>query len=247
MTVRTQIDGTDKRRHDRRARRDRRKDRRQESGPGIGTLFVMCLLGLMALAIFVVFKTDYGAKIDWRSMFFTKDVDTTSFKMGGVSLGMSVDKVKRMHSNIELKAVASGETIGSFNYEGANYILWFVKVDGRDKAYRIRYDQSFTDRTETQILDAIGDKHGKPGTSECTKAGAEARKCHFQWWPSGGIALNVITTERTPPGGERRTEVTMIATDTYLDGKRMRLRKALRAPLPTQGKQGKKTPAKLPF
>jgi len=258
MTARTQIDGSDKRVHDRRSRtdrrtakndrrKDRRSDQRQEHGPGIGTLFVMCLVGLLALGIFVIFETNIGSEIDWRKMFFTKDVDTTSFKMGGVSLGMSADKVRRMHSNIDLKAVGSGETIGSFNYEGANYILWFVKVDGRDKAYRMRYDQAFASRSEQGILDAIGDKHGKPGTSECTKAGAEARKCHFQWWPSGGIVLNVITTERTPPGAERRTEVTMIATDTYLDGKRMRLRSALRAPAQKKKKQGKKTPEKLPF
>lgn len=253
MTVKPQTDGTEKRREDRRSRTDRRTrgDRRKannkDHGPGIGTLLLLCVLGLIALGVFIAFKTKIGANIDWRSMFFSKDVDTTSFRMGGVSLGMSTDKIKRMHSNIELKSVGSGETIGSFNYQGANYILWFVKVDGRDKAYRMRYDQAFASHSEQDILDRIGDRHGKPGTSECTKAGEQARKCHFQWWPSGGIALNVITTENTKQGADKRTEVTMIATDTYLDGKRMRLRKALRAPSLKLENQGEKNIEKLPF
>ena len=224
----------EKRRHDRRARTDRRirTDRRagrsQQRGPGIGTLFVMCVLGMMALGLFVLFETNVGQSIDWKKMFFSKDQDTTSFKMGGVNLGMSGDAVRQLHSNINLETLATGESIGSFRFEGANYTLWFVKVDGRDKAYRMRSDQAFIGRSEIEILDGIGDKHGKPGTSECTKAGTDARKCHFQWWPSGGIALNVITTEKTKPGKRQRTEVTMSATDTYLDGKRIRLRKVLK-------------------
>ncbi|MHA1598580.1 MAG: hypothetical protein ACTSV1_07640 [Alphaproteobacteria bacterium] len=228
MTVRTQINATDKRRRERRASVDRRarRDRRApDRSPGIGTLFIMCLFGLAALGLFVFFETDVGTKIEWRKMFFPKDRDTTSFKMGGVSLGMSAKDIRLKHSNLNLNKVASGESIGSFSFDGANYTLWFVEIDGRDKAYRMRYDQAFTSRSEIEILDSIGDKHGKPGTSECTKAGVDARKCHFQWWPSGGIALNVSTTETTKPGTKRRTEVTMIATDTYLDGKRMRLRK----------------------
>jgi|GEM_PF-1143559 len=240
--------GKDRRQNPQGRRGDRRKGnrgRRKKDSRGIATLIYMCFAALLGLGIFLVFETKLGNQINWQNMFFLKNKIHQAFKLGNVSLGMSPDVVRKQHPNMSLAILAGGETAATFNYEGAHYTVWFIQINGVDKAYRMRYDQSFATRTEEEILDSIGDKHGKPGTSECSKAGDLARKCHFQWWPSGGIALNVSTTETTSTTGLTRTDVTMLATDTYLDGKRMRLRNKPALSAPKAGQ--KKSSEKLPF
>lgn len=238
----------EQRRGDRRNRTDRRnpnRGRRKLDSGNTKTLIFFCLAALLGLFAFITFETNIGTEINWRKMFLQKEKLIQAFSLGGVSLGMSPEAVLKKHPNLSLSNLGRGETAATFNFEGAHYIVWFIKMNGRNKAYRMRYDQSFTTRTEEEILDIIGDEHGKPGTSECTKAGELARKCHFQWWPSGGIALNVSTTEVKTSSKATRTDVTMIATDTYLDGKRMRIQSK-----PTglnQKKQQKNSSEKLPF
>jgi len=243
----SQIRQHEQRRGDRRSsdRRKTQRGRRKEDSSGIKTLILFCLAALLALIAFLVFETNIGAQINWRKMFFLKNQIEQTFKLGGISLGMSPEVVRKRHPNLDLASLGRGETAATFNFEGAHYTVWFVTIDGHDKSYRMRYDQSFTTRTEAEILDSIGDKHGKPGTSECAKAGDQARKCNFQWWPSGGISLNVSTTEVKSAAKLSRTDVTMIATDTYLDGKRMRL-KDMPTDLKPKNEQ-KKNSEKLPF
>ncbi|MBC8268181.1 MAG: hypothetical protein H8E36_05490 [Rhodospirillaceae bacterium] len=244
----TQAPRLEQRRGDKRSSTDRRvgnRGRRKDDGGNIKTLVFLCLAALMALIFFLTFETNIGAQINWRKMFFLKNKLEQTFKLGGVSLGMSPDVVRKRHPNLDLASLGRGETAATFKFDGAHYTVWFVNIGGHEKAYRMRYDQSFATRTEEDILDSIGDKHGKPGTSECSKAGDLARKCHFQWWPSGGIALNVSTTEVKSSLNHTRTDVTMIATDTYLDGKRMRNQSQ---PEQTSSKSGQENNSeKLPF
>ncbi|NQU58286.1 MAG: hypothetical protein HQ513_13700 [Rhodospirillales bacterium] len=244
----TQTPQPEQRRSDRRARTERRtknRGRRKADSGSLKTLLFFCLAALLALIAFLTFETNIGAEINWRKMFLAKDKANSAFKLGGVSLGMSPETVRKKHPNLDLSSLGRSEAAATFKFEGAHYTVWFVNINGQEKAYRMRYDQSFTTRTEEEILDSIGDEHGKPGTSECSKAGDLARKCNFQWWPSGGIALNVSTTEVKSVSKKTRTDVTMIATDSYLDGKRMRLKSnPVEAIAPPQQKNN---PEKLPF
>ena len=237
----------DRRKGDRRKgdRRVMRRGRRKEDRGGIGTLLFLCIAALLALVAFITFETGIGTDINWRKMFFQKDREKQTFTLEGVSLGMSPEAVRKQHPNLDLVGLGRGETVATFNIESAHYTVWFIKIDGNDKAYRMRYDQSFRTRTEAEILESIGVKHGKPGTSECAKAGDEARKCHFQWWPSGGIALSVSTAEVKSASKLVRTDVTMLATDTYLDGKRMRIKSKPNVKKPTTVQ--KNSLEKLPF
>lgn len=248
MAVMTQARQSERRRGGRRKSIDRRignRGRRKSDNNSIKTLFLFCLTAMLALAAFVVFETSVGNQIDWRKIFFLKDEVKQTFNMGGVSLGMSPEMVRSKHPNLDLVKLGRGESAASFIFEGAQYVVWFVKINGHNKAYRMRYDQSFTTLREAEILESIGNEHGKPGTSECSKAGDMSRKCNFQWWPSGGIALNVSTTETKSPSYKTRTVVTMIATDTYLDGKRMRI-KGIPGTV-TMKRLQKNSPEKLPF
>jgi hypothetical protein len=234
---------SDRRKGDRRV--GRRGRHKKDKGGGITTLIFLCVIALGALGAFLFFKSGLGTGVNWYDMFFSKDKQRTTFQLGDVSLGMSSREVKKQHPNLDLVRLGNDESVAKFNTDGAHYVIWFVNINGREKAYRMRYDQRFASRTETELLASIGNKHGKPGTSECSKAGELARKCHFQWWPSGGTALTVSTTEVKSKTGKTSTDLTMIATDTYLDGKRMRL--LSKPPAVTPKIPQKKSPEKLPF
>jgi hypothetical protein len=233
---------SDRRKSDRRVgQRGRRKNDRNS----IKTLLFLCVAALLGLGAFIIFETNVGSAIDWRKMFLMKEKEKTAFKLGNVSLGMSRERVKKQHPNLDFANLGRGESVTSFNFEGAHFTVWFININGSDKAFRMRYDQSYRTRTEAEVLESIGKIHGKPGTSECARAGDQERKCHFQWWPSGGTALSVSTIEIKSNQKAVRTDVTMIATDTYLDGKRLRLQsKPGAAKIKTEQK---KSSEKLPF
>lgn len=196
---------------------------RQNDSPkkGFSTLVILTVLSTLALVGFLVYQSGPEHAINWSKLLFIQNKPAQEFDMGGIELGMTPEMVEKMHPNLDLTNVVRGEKIGTFNENGAKYTVWFVSLNGIEKAYRIRYDQVFKGKTETDIVESIGRRHGKPGTSDCVKGSASERRCHFQWWPSGGIALDVISmTEKQ--AGEPVTGVSMIATDTYLDGKRIR-------------------------
>ncbi len=212
----------ERRRGDRRETTERRAGsdlyRREEPKKGVSTLVILTTLSTLSLILFLVYQSNV---IDWKTILNLNEKIVQDLEMGGVELGMNPELVEKRHPNLDLTSLVRGEKIATFNADGARFTVWFVSIKGQEKAYRIRYDQVFEGKTETDFLEEIGRRHGKPGTSDCTRGAPGERRCHFQWWPSGGIALNVLsTTEKR--GGIPVTGVTMIATDTYLDGKRIR-------------------------
>ncbi|HER25876.1 MAG TPA: hypothetical protein ENI69_02070 [Rhodospirillales bacterium] len=209
----------DRRRGDRRLAAGRRQV--DESKKSFSSLVILTVLSSLALVFFLAYQSGIGNDVDWRKFFNLKVKTGSSFEMGGVEFGMDPEMVEKKHPNLDLTSLVRGEKIATFKTGGARYTVWFVSINGRDKAYRIRYDQVFKGKTETDIVEDIGRRHGKPGTSDCSAGAAGERRCHFQWWPSGGISLNVLSITRKR-AGQPVTGVTMIATDTYLDGKRIR-------------------------
>ncbi len=204
---------------DRRANSDRQRNAAQKKS--IATLVILTALSTLAFVGFMLYQSGAGSTIDWGKLLYDKNKPVRDFQLGGIELGMSPEMVESKHPNMDLTSLVRGEKIATFESGGARYTVWFVAVNGRNKAYRIRNDRIIKGKTETDILEEIGRRHGKPGASDCTKGAQDKRRCHFQWWPSGGIALNVMsTTERR--AGQPVTSVTMIATDTYLDSKRIR-------------------------
>jgi len=215
----------ERRADDRRKSKERRgsvaRQQTVSSQKGFSTLIILTLLSTLALIAFLVYQNGPEHAVNWSKLLFIQNKPVQEFDMGGIELGMNPEMVEKKHPNIDLTDLVRGEKIGTFKENGAKYTVWFVALNGAEKAYRIRYDQVLKGQTETDILENIGRRHGKPGTSDCAKGSSNQRKCHFQWWPSGGIALDVISmTEKR--AGQPVTGVSMIATDTYLDGKRIR-------------------------
>jgi len=208
---------------DRRTTPDRRRHRRRDDAPrkGISTLVFLTTLSTITLILFLVYQSGIGDAVNWGKLLYLQKPSDHEFQMGGIELGMSPKTAERKHPNLVLTSVVKGEKVATFKTDGGKYTVWFVSINGIEKAYRIRYDQVFIGKTETDVVEDIGRRHGKPGTSDCARSPQDERKCHFQWWPSGGIALVVLSTTKKP-AGTPVTGVTMIATDTYLDGKRIR-------------------------
>ncbi len=209
----------ERRTSDRRRDSERRAD--QPAKKSISTLVILATLSTAALITFFVYESGINNVINWNKLLYMRNKPIQDFQLGGVELGMNPELVESKHPNLDLTSLVRGEKIAIFKADGARYTVWFVAINGREKAYRIRYDQIIKGKTESDIIEDMGRRHGKPGTSDCTKGAPGERRCHFQWWPSGGISLNVLsTTEKRD--GKQVTGVTIIATDTYLDGKRIR-------------------------
>ena len=206
---------------DRRANADRRRRNEDRKKSGVFTLVALASLSTGALALFLLIQSGIGDAINWSKLLYMQNKPVQNFDMGGIELGMRPDAVEREHPNMNLTSLVKGEKVGMFKTDDGKYTVWFVSINGIDKAYRIRFDQIVKGMTETDIIEDMGRRHGKPSTSECAKGAPKMRSCEFQWWPSGGIALNVFSStdnrKNLPVTG-----ISMIATDTYLDGKRIR-------------------------
>ncbi|MEE8394359.1 MAG: hypothetical protein V3R66_08440 [Rhodospirillales bacterium] len=183
----------------------------------------------MFVLFVIAFKTTSVREINWSNLFFNRNIEARQFEIDNVALGMTPANVKRLHSNLSLIIDENGGAKGSYTSNGALYSVWFLGSDEREKAYRLRYDQVFRTIGETEILNRINRKYGQPATSDCFHSSAiSANKCHFKWWPNGGVSMDVFIATITDPSGQVRTEVSMVAADVTLEGKRFRAQAAKR-------------------
>jgi len=196
-------------------------DRRKSKRKPFAVCAFLAIACLTVSSLFVVAQSDYGRDISWSELFFSNDENNNDFKLGGISLGMSAKKVRHLYPNMKVIAERKKETIATFISDGARHTIWFIKLNQKDRAYRIQYDRVFAQK-ELDVLKRIGDVHGKPGTSDCVRTSGNAHQCNFKWWPADGVGLSVVSSERKIYM-KYLTQITMIATDTYLDGKRHRL------------------------
>ena len=208
----------------RRAPGRRRSDRiRARRARRISNLVMVLVFSLVGLAGYFTYKNTAVSEISWASLFFNPKIKEKGFQIGGVTLGMTPAMIGRLHSNLEVSTGENGEKKGSYASGGAFYNLKFIGTAGDYKAYRLRYDQAFSTIPQTEILDSISRKHGNPATSDCVRSIAKpATRCHFRWWPDGGVVLDVYIAEIDGLSGQTRTEVSVLAVDMNLEGKRLR-------------------------
>ncbi len=184
---------------------------------------MLLVFSLVGLAGYFTYKSTAINEISWTSLFFNRKIKEKGFEIGGVTLGMTPAMIGRLHSNLKLTTGKDGGKNGSYASGGAFYNLKFISTEGDYKAYRLRYDQAFSTIPQTEILNSISRKHGNPATSDCVRSTAKsATKCHFRWWPDGGVVLDVYTAEIDDTRGRTHTEVSMVAVDMNLEGKRLR-------------------------
>ena len=187
-------------------------------------LALLCFLGLVALVGFLFFKANYGTDVPWISLFFEHKVEEEKFKLDGVTLGMTPEMVHRLHSNLILTDRGDGEKKGTYVSEkGGAFTALFLDDEGGHKAYRMRFSHAYKSITESDIIGKLSKDYGLPTTSDCSRrAVIRLRECRYSWLVAGGISLNALIRESKNSSGGIRTELTLNAVDTNLEGKKKR-------------------------
>ena len=208
-------------------------------------LVLLCLLGFLALTGFLFYKANYGTDVSWVSLFFEQKVKKDKFKLEGVSLGMTPEMVRRLHSNLILTDRGDGEKKGTYVSEkGGAFTTLFLDADGGRKAYRMQFVQAYKSLTESEIIGRLSKGYGIPATSSCLRrAVRRILECRYSWLVSGGVSLNALIRERRDGYGAVRTEFTLNAVDTNLEGKKKRRQQKQRARPPVSGADKRSPPA----
>ncbi len=230
------------------SKRKRQSLPKKEDRPFSTTGFVLlCLLGFLALAGFLFYKANYGADVPWISLFFEHKakVKRDKFKLEGVSLGMTPEMVRRLHSNLILTDRRDGEKKGTYVSEkGGAFTTLFLDEEGGRKAYRMQFVHAYKSLTESEIIGRLSKDYGIPTTSSCLRrAVRRIRECRYSWLVSGGVSLNALIRERRDNSGAVRTELTLNAVDTNLEGKKKRRQQKQRTRPPASGPDKRSLPA----
>jgi len=204
-------------------RKSRELSRREEHFQSIARLVILCLLSFVVLGAYLLYRSNLPMDIPWSELFFQKNVKKGGFQIGGVKLGMTPNKVSKIHPGLSMTVVRTGGHLGTYVLKGGTYSVWFLDKQKGEKAYRIRYDQTFKGMSETDVLRKISSKYGHPATSDCDGGViAGARKCHYTWWAKGGVSLKVSIKETKAASGAVSTDISLTAIDSYMEGKKAR-------------------------
>ena len=203
--------------------RIRRDDSRAESPwQGIGMLLALCLLSLLALGVLTatVVRIDGNATI-WQSLVSLME-ERESGAHGGIRFGMTPTRAHQVQPHMLLADLLGGETAGSFEVGGVPHAVAFLTAEHGRKAYRVRSLRTVSPQEADARVESLHLTHGLPLDSDCTKRIFEAtRTCRYHWLASNGVSLTLTTRAVIGRSGPR-TEVSLIAVDTYLAGKRRR-------------------------
>jgi len=193
----------------------------------MASLAVACVLGVLVLGMVIamVLREDTeDTGTDWASL-VTQGKTESLLQLAGVTLGMTPADVRRLHPTLALTPAETGETTGTFVFRGISYSVRFLSRDNGEKAFRIRADEVLPSFTEADFQARFAQRFGRPATSECIRRKMSGTdECRFRWWPSDGASLNVDIAQIKTSAGRPRTILTTVLADTYLEGKRGRLR-----------------------
>ncbi len=203
--------------------RIRRDDRHAESPwQGIGMLLALCLLSLLALGVLTttVVRIDDNTTI-WKSLVsLLKERDSAAH--GGIRFGMTPARAHKAQPHMLLADMPGGETAGSFEFDGVPHAVAFLAAEHGRQAYRIRSQRTVTPKAADARLKSLHRSLGSPLESGCAKRIFEAtRTCRYRWLASKGVSIT-LTTRSVIGSSSPRTEVSLVAVDTYLQGKRRR-------------------------
>ncbi len=187
---------------------------------GIGSLILLCLVSVFALTLFLAWMTTEPRPNVWGGMFAQRSVGKNGILFADVTLGMRRSTVEKMQPGMIARRIASGKTVGTFRAEGATHTLWFTGPGQDHKVHRIRIERTYDQLGEYEVLARFGRKYGNPVSTDCGRqVFAPGQYCHYQWLTKGGIPLDVHSRVIMTAGGASRTVLTVIAVDSYLEGK----------------------------
>ena len=215
-------------------RRRRRPRRRHQDTKDLGILAVICLVSLLALAAFVSY-TVYGATpAPWQTVIAELRQRNAAFTVAGATLGMTPAEMRHIHPDMSSTVGRDGSEKAAFRHQGGRYTVWFLRPSQGHKAYRIRYQEAFEGSEEQAVHDSLMRAFGMPTASDCDRGGVTADKaCRFRWWVGDGVAVDAGTQVVKSFPVRSQTSVTVMATDTRLEGRQRRAHAAApRVPRP---------------
>ena len=183
----------------------------------IGMLAV--LAGILGYAVQAYVSRDQADRGTWIANALGPPTGIASdgkLRLGSVPMAATPREVRRIHPGAVIGVDRNGRQVALFEEEGGKYRATFLDTVHGAQAYRITYRQTFNTIGHDSVMERLAAKFGRPSTGDCErKVASGSSDCRYTWWLRDSNRLQVTT--RSWAGG--RTDVSMVAVNTYLEGK----------------------------
>ncbi|MCW8915966.1 MAG: hypothetical protein OQK24_08950 [Magnetovibrio sp.] len=194
--------------------------KRQEKDNDIKTLVLMCLFAFLILGSFVMIKMTPGMEFKISTFFSMAGMkERTGYQLGNVKLGTTMDVLRKDHPDAHKAMAANGAVTLSYNDTDGDYTVWYGEDGPYHIAYKARRNHTVTDLSEEEFVRNVSKRYGGPSVTSCNRRLTDAmQECQYSWWMPGELRLDMIS-RRDPSIPNADINVTMMATDTRLEGR----------------------------
>jgi len=199
------------------------KSKRRHRDKDVSLLVALCVFSLALLGSFVALKLIPKPGLDLASFFsLAKTRDAAQKNWGMEKLGTTIDVLRARQPGALQTTSKNGSIMVSFSEDDGRYLVWYGQ-DGADQiAYKSRQNRIIEDTSEESYIATIAKRYGAPATSECNRAiASDQRDCQFSWWTPDEVRLD-LTSRRSVKDTTANLDVTLVATDTRLEGRILR-------------------------
>lgn len=218
----------------------------EKESSGLGSLVGLCIVGLLAVAIFValfVFDQSKAQKFKWIELLTAGTA--TSFRLAEIPLGTEQDWWTKRFPTSEMTRYEDAGNVSRVAIEGGFLTSWFSTAEAGNPVYKLKFDRIFHGYSEEGIVDSIASELGPVNDAQCRKGKVTAlQDCLYQWHPGEGIRIDLITKVRPMTNGQEQVSIQIIGTDTSRESKQRRRNEAPKVTPNTEAKaQEKKKPS----
>jgi len=140
------------------------------------------------------------------------------FQLAGVQLGMTPPEVRALYPGLRLDGRPESERTARFTLGNGAYAVSFVGPDGAKKAYRLTYEETFTDLSGTDVRHRLKAKFGEPNAARCgVENPGRGWVCEFNWWREDGVRYDANTESYPPTGASDWTTLRFTAVDPRVE------------------------------
>ncbi len=186
----------------------------------IKTLALMCLFAFFILGSFIMIKMTPGMEFKISTFFSMAGVrDHPGYQLGNVKLGTTMDILRKDHPDAYKAMAPNGAVTLSYTDTDGNYTVWYGEDGPYHIAYKARRNHTVTDTSEDEFIRNVSKRYGGPSVTSCNRRLTDGmQECKYSWWMPGELRLDVIS-RRDPSVARGDMNVTMMATDTRLEGR----------------------------
>lgn len=199
----------------------RNKEPERSMRSDIIVLMAMCGFAFLVLGAFIAIKmmpaTELKIGAFINSYFDARD--ETSFTLGDIKLGATIDQVRNRHANAIKGVTADGSITMAFLDGTDRYIVWYGENGPQHIAYKARQIRELNGVTEDEFIGSIAERYGAPSLSTCSRRIVDGmRDCQFSWWIPGEVRLDV-NSRQDPEATQPVLKITLQITDTRQEGR----------------------------